>query len=452
MVALTFCFLSLLLPANAQVFCQRVDPAVVTANSSAGIILRPAAGAKLWVCAAGASGTPCAPLSNLFTTAGAATTNPMTADTNGNFAPVCVGTPGRFKLQVGGTGLTTSTADGIIFPGDPVNGSFTTVTTGTLTVTGGSTLTGSVLVGAPRWMFDVPNNTFRSGSTAPITWSNNAFGNGTSDTGLSRTAAGEVSIGNGTNGDFSGTIKAAIHNATTGFQVAGAATSGRYLKGNGTNFVQSTGSASGTGSPTDCASTNKFVTTFTLNSDAAPTSNCTAVTLASAQFANQGTTTTVLHGNAAGNPSFGSVTTSDVNSTTGTGTRFSITSSTDTAADFGQMVIVGTPVHITGQNAAAGPTNLLAAPSSGTYYINAHCRTTTSGTGTTATISITYADEGGAKTATSATWALNSVTITGTTSMNYPAHISSGTAVQFSTAGTFGTSIYACDSWLQREN
>lgn len=43
---------------------------------------------------------------------------------------------------------------------------------------------------------------------------------------------------------------------------------------------------------------------------------CTTATLASAQFANQGTTTTVLHGNAAGNPSFGSVSlTADVSGT-----------------------------------------------------------------------------------------------------------------------------------------
>lgn len=41
----------------------------------------------------------------------------------------------------------------------------------------------------------------------------------------------------------------------------------------------------------------------------------TALTLASAQFANQGTTTTLLHGNAAGNPSFGSVVPADMDLT-----------------------------------------------------------------------------------------------------------------------------------------
>lgn len=40
--------------------------------------------------------------------------------------------------------------------------------------------------------------------------------------------------------------------------------------------------------------------------------NWTGLTLAGAQFANQGTTTTLLHGNASGNPSWGSVATGDI--------------------------------------------------------------------------------------------------------------------------------------------
>ncbi len=52
--------------------------------------------------------------------------------------------------------------------------------------------------------------------------------------------------------------------ATTGFQIGGAATTGRFLRGNGTNFIQSAGAASGTGS---C--TAQFVRA--VNDDAAPT-------------------------------------------------------------------------------------------------------------------------------------------------------------------------------------
>ena len=69
---------------------------------------------------------------------------------------------------------------------------------------------------------------------------------------------------------------------------------------NGTTLVAAV-AATGTGTATTC--TNQFVSA--VSSTAVPT--CTTATLAGAQFANQGTTTTVLHGNAAGNPSFASV-------------------------------------------------------------------------------------------------------------------------------------------------
>lgn len=71
---------------------------------------------------------------------------------------------------------------------------------------------------------------------------------------------------------------------------------------NGTTMVGAA-AATGTGTATNCGTTNQFLSA--ISGIAAPT--CTTVTLASAQFANQGTTTTVLHGNAAGNPSFGAV-------------------------------------------------------------------------------------------------------------------------------------------------
>jgi hypothetical protein len=54
---------------------------------------------------------------------------------------------------------------------------------------------------------------------------------------------------------------------------------------------------------TTTSCTNQFVTAIS----AGGVGTCTPDTLASAQHANQGTTTTVLHGNAAGNPSFGAV-------------------------------------------------------------------------------------------------------------------------------------------------
>lgn len=54
--------------------------------------------------------------------------------------------------------------------------------------------------------------------------------------------------------------------------------------------------------------TNQFVTAIS----AGGVGTCTTDTLASAQHANQGTTTTVLHGNAAGNPAFGPIVSADL--------------------------------------------------------------------------------------------------------------------------------------------
>jgi hypothetical protein len=67
-------------------------------------------------------------------------------------------------------------------------------------------------------------------------------------------------------------------------------------------------------------------------------STCTTATLASAQFANQGTTTTLLHGNGAGNPSFAAVSlTADV-----TGTLGAANGGTGTTQGTGGCVTLGT--------------------------------------------------------------------------------------------------------------
>jgi len=60
------------------------------------------------------------------------------------------------------------------------------------------------------------------------------------DTAVSRLGVGIMGTGNGTQGDVSGTHKAAIFDAGTGWRVAGAAPSAHYLRGNGTNYVDGT--------------------------------------------------------------------------------------------------------------------------------------------------------------------------------------------------------------------
>ena len=122
---------------------------------------------------------------------------------------------------------------------------------------------------------------------------------------------------------------------TTALLAAAIAGSGTLTLPTGTGTVALLSTVPNAGS---C--TNQVVTALT--NGAAPT--CTGITLASAYFANQGTATTVLHGNASGNPSFGSVVlTTDVsgllpnanlaNNTIGiSGTANQITSSSATPA------------------------------------------------------------------------------------------------------------------------
>lgn len=74
--------------------------------------------------------------------------------------------------------------------------------------------------------------------------------------------------------------------------------------------------------------TNQVVTAIS----ATVAGTCSTITLASAMFANQGTTTTVLHGNAAGNPSFGSVVSADLNITTTSCTNQVVTAISATAS------------------------------------------------------------------------------------------------------------------------
>lgn len=108
---------------------------------------------------------------------------------------------------------------------------------------------------------------------------------------------------------------------------------------------------------TSCS--NQFVTALS----AGGVGTCTTDTLASAQHANQGTTATVLHGNAAGNPAFGAVVSADLNITSSTCTNQFLTAissgaagtcTTDTLAS-AQHANQGTTTTVLHGNAAGNP-------------------------------------------------------------------------------------------------
>lgn len=129
----------------------------------------------------------------------------------------------------------------------------------------------------------------------------------------------------------------AAMNDTVGYRINGTAPAGHTLRGNGTNYVDAIlalSDLSGTGT---CAQepaltgdvTSSAGSCVTLLPNIVSANTSTKVTfntkgqvtagtqaqLASADFANQGTVTTVLHGNAGGNPAFGSVVSTDLSIT-----------------------------------------------------------------------------------------------------------------------------------------
>lgn len=106
--------------------------------------------------------------------------------------------------------------------------------------------------------------------------------------------------------------------------------------------------------------TNQFVTAISTGG----VGTCTTDVLASAQHANQGTTTTVLHGNAAGNPSFGAIVSADLSITATTCTNQFLTAISATAAGTcttatlasAQFANQGTTTTVLHGNAAGNPT------------------------------------------------------------------------------------------------
>jgi hypothetical protein len=128
-----------------------------------------------------------------------------------------------------------------------------------------------------------------SDGAGTLTWATPAGGD---VTGPAASIDNEISL-------FSGTTGKVIKRATTSGIVK--ATSGVISAAEaGTDYVAPNAAITG--------ATN---TKITYDTKGLVTAGATAV-LASADFANQGTTTTVLHGNAAGNPSFGAVVEADI--------------------------------------------------------------------------------------------------------------------------------------------
>ncbi len=126
---------------------SRKDDVIINAQG------RPLAGATVRICTAAATGQPCAPLANIFANQALtqALANPLTTDGLGNY--FFYAAPGRYTIEISGTGLIAKQFQNVILPNDPSDPAFTTLSTTSgisafsLTLAGNLTVTGSAAIG-----------------------------------------------------------------------------------------------------------------------------------------------------------------------------------------------------------------------------------------------------------------------------------------------------------------
>ena len=178
-----------------------------------------------------------------------------------------------FNFAGGGAGCTTAGSAGQVLTDNGAGGCTSnanlTFSSNVLGVTGRLSIAQGTIVSA------------LAGIDHTVTWNNAAVTFTAHNVAVTDTASAsgsllfDYSVGGASKGRLT---KAGVLDVALGFRIAGAATSGRYLKGDGTDFVVSSGAASGTGNGGACS--NQVLTNVALNSDAAPTNTCTTLTKA----------------------------------------------------------------------------------------------------------------------------------------------------------------------------
>ncbi|MGB8593137.1 MAG: glycosyl hydrolase family 28-related protein [Candidatus Acidiferrales bacterium] len=141
---LLLCALIAVAPPAARAQGARKDDIAFGTNG------RPLAGATITICTATATGNPCSPLAQIYTdgTLSVPTANPFQADGLGNYHFYAA--PGRYVVQVSGSGINTYTIPDTLLPSDPSTPTFNSVTAtslalgGDLTVGGNATITGTL--------------------------------------------------------------------------------------------------------------------------------------------------------------------------------------------------------------------------------------------------------------------------------------------------------------------
>lgn len=107
----------------AQDYSRKQDIVLVNSSNFARVV----AGASIYICTNGATGTPCTPQVTVYSsTTGGSIVQPVIADINGNY--VFYTTPGKYTVQISGVGLQTATYNDVIVASDPVNPTFGVIT------------------------------------------------------------------------------------------------------------------------------------------------------------------------------------------------------------------------------------------------------------------------------------------------------------------------------------
>jgi hypothetical protein len=200
----------------------------------------------------------------------------------------------------------------------------TLTVTGTCTGCGGAgTVTSVSVASANGFAGTVATATTTPALTLSTTITGLLKGNGTA---ISAATAG-TDYSNGTSALATGILKSTT--TTGGLTIA--------VAGDFPTLNQSTSGNAATASAADHTPTACAANTFAQSQSTVWSFTCAALTLAGAQFANQGTTTTVAHGNAAGNPSWAKVVDGDTTFTTPTlGAPTATTLQTSGNIGFGQ--------------------------------------------------------------------------------------------------------------------
>lgn len=141
----------------------------------------------------------------------------------------------------------------------------------------------------------------------------------------------------------------------------------------------------------------------------------------------------------------------------GPGNTFSGSGSADYLFSAGPTVNISTSPRyaqmlVANRGSALAATTVVPTVPVGEYRVSFVARTATSGTGTTATVTITWTDEGGAKSFVSPTFALNAVDITGQVNGTLFIHANAAVNIQAAVAGTFGTSLYDLNVVVEKLN